>query len=424
MAITNFMNLADIYREADRGRAAQRQEDQYQRGRQQEQTLADIFSQQRGMDPSTLDQGSEYVKGSPEISTGTGGDGSYSTPPTGEYSPAVAEQAARPPNHALNSLKKLEHAAMTKRETSRKLGERGFGSLAAKVSAEADAIDEKIWQHREKITGEKAGAAFTNYTAKVQEGASGRSDPLNVAAELSNQLGRPPTRSEVQASYRKQLPDMYAPTSFAPGAVVQDRGNPRGAGVRNTVIIPDITSTKLTDLSSNVDDNEFLLKNFKPSYGGHLITRDWQKKIEAMFSNDPAASNFWATQARMQNKERHTLFGGALTPVEFQEWKNQAIDPGMTAPVIRARLEKQNEVLKKSARRLSGGLQAEGKYDRDSILQYLGGREDLMRPMETKPIEQPQNNKLPPKDQLKADGKTRYQVNGKMMLWNGRGFVE
>ena len=133
-----------------------------------------------------------------------------------------------------------------------------------------------------------------------------------------------------------------------------------GGGVLNTKTIPDVISSKLTATSSAVEDNEFLMKNFNPRFAGHQVTGEWQRRVDEMFKNDPQAAVFWGTQARDQNKTRHELFGAALTPTEFREWKNQAIHPGMTADVMKARLANQTATLTKAARRLASGLKSEG----------------------------------------------------------------
>lgn len=171
MSQFGVFSLADVYREADRGRAAQREEDKYQRGLQQEQSLSDIYSQQKAIDPATLDQGRPYQPAVPELNTGTGGDGSYSMPPTGEYSPAVAEQAGRVPNHAYNALQKLEHSANTKREMAQKLSSRGFGAQAERIAKEADAIDEKIINA--KILMQQSGGGGLQHPFDLED-ASGR----------------------------------------------------------------------------------------------------------------------------------------------------------------------------------------------------------------------------------------------------------
>lgn len=323
MPITNFLNLADIYREADRGRAAQREEDKYQRGMQQEQTLADIFSQQKGIDSSALDQGMPYRAAQPEVNTGTGGDGSYSTPPTGEYEPAVQEQAARAPNHAYNALQKLEHSANAKREMAQKLSSKGFGAQAERISKEADSIDEKIINAKILIGDQKRGGQFTNYKDQILEGASGNSDPQNRSQTLYEQTGVKPTREQVQASYRKQLPDIYAAQIVPEGGLYVPRGKPAGdGGIPNKKTLSKVDLEELREASGIFDRTKNLAQTFRPEFAGKgfEIFADTSNFLESR-ENDASPQANWARKYEALNMvERHKLFGAALTEFEIKSW--------------------------------------------------------------------------------------------------------
>lgn len=434
MAITNFMNLADIYREADRGRTAQRQEDTYQRGRQQEQTLADIFSQQRGMDPSTLDQGAEYVAGTPEINTGTGGDGSYSVPPTGEYSPAVSEQSARPPNHALNAIKKLEHAALTKRETSRKLGERGFGSLAAKVAAEADSIDEKIinskflisnksgmdLKHPGLIEDEK-GNLYNQYIS---------SDGSTVIKNAVGEVVDPRTIKNPRITKGNAYINVSGPDGTP---IVQ--AAPRAGGAQpsyNAPVVKEVNDLADTVHKRGIPNMEAPFRKLNTifeKYGTDAAGLGYLK-------NTPIESYIGSTEGKhvkslvqtIYNTRLFNVSGQAVTvPEEVRQRVATSLTPGHSAEDF---IKTFNEVLlpwyENEKRNIVGGVSPHALkiYEKNSGISL----DPSKNPVGSVPTEfgkdAPRNNKLPPKDQLKSDGKTRYLVNGKMMLWNGRGFVE
>lgn len=432
MAITNFMNLADIYREADRGRAAQRQEDAYQRSLQQEKTLADIFSQQRGMDPSSLDKGSEYVAGSPEINSGTGGDGSYSAPPTGEYSPAVAEQAARPPNQALNALKKLEHAALTKRETSRKLGERGFGSLAAKVAAEADAIDEKIINSKLLISN-KSGMDLKH--------------PGLIEDEKGN-LYNQYISSDGSTVIKNAVGEVVDPRTIKNPRITKGNSYITVAGPDNTTVVKGVPRAGGGNPSYRAPvqgDIEQVGKEYKESLEPIVPVMDRLDKLIAPIqkSGGKIPGVGFANNTKLGQLANDQGVGGSIyrdatalanailkirsgLAVTAQEESRTLIEMGRnplaSAAAFMDQFRKLQDAVDKIHSRI-GAQYGEGAKIFDERQLKSGGYQSSKSPWAIR-REQEQSNKLPPKDQLKADGKTRYPVNGKMMLWNGRGFVE
>lgn len=145
-----LLNLSDIYQEIDRGRAAQRIDETYQRGLAQERTLADIFSRQEQVDQN---QGSHYQPAKPatpdrpyteqDIGSGVGPYQIGSQIP-GTGTPVVAEKPSIPANGGYDALRRLEYQATMKRRAAQAMAAKGFGSIASKLATEADVIDEKI----------------------------------------------------------------------------------------------------------------------------------------------------------------------------------------------------------------------------------------------------------------------------------------
>jgi hypothetical protein len=72
------------------------------------------------------------------------------------------------PNPDNNPLGRLEHQSKQFRAMQQQLGERGAGKMAFELGQKADAIDEKIWQYRDKARSERmAGSTSQERQARV-----------------------------------------------------------------------------------------------------------------------------------------------------------------------------------------------------------------------------------------------------------------
>lgn len=241
---------------------------------------------------------------------------------------------------------------------------------------------------------EKESDPYKNYNAQISAGMSGEGDPRNFAGLYQERTGRMPTRQQVMDMYREHWGKIQ-PLQFGPeGAPAIPRGgNPSSPyPIPNPKIIPNEIGKEIRQISSNTETVESLNKDFKPNYGGHPITRDWQRNINAMFGKDMGAYDFWSRHAALQNMTRHELFGAALTDKEWNEWRAADINPGMSPQAIRQNLATRERLMRKAANKLLSGYKTE-KYDQDMLLRFSGGRRDLIEPFtyydETPPVAAP-----------------------------------
>jgi hypothetical protein len=83
-----------------------------------------------------------------------------------------------------------------------------------------------------------------------------------------------------------------------------------------------------------------------------------------------ASAAWWQEYQGLLNKDRHELYGGALTATEFTEFRKSAVTPGMQPDMIRKNLARQHEIAKGAAAR-RGSYHAQFR-PREEIEMVLG----------------------------------------------------
>jgi hypothetical protein len=365
---TQVFSLADVLKNVEQIKGA-RQEQDMRAQQMQAQQMAAQRAQEEGQQQAYLNQivGNAFVT-SPEQTTPNISPEAYSagqmgppgpdvvTPGTTEFSfPKAYQMASQLPPGAAKAQ-----------------------ALLALQKQQQDQEDRRLKMQIElsKARGESGGRGISDndlYTV-ASGGVSGNPN--------ADRLGR---EGAINA-LRQKPPIMFPEGSFA----MQRGGQPPG-GYVNPKQIPADVEKRVTSAVSNLEDFEHITKLFKPGLGGHQVSGDYEKDIQSIFKGDLQATDFWQSMQRIDNKQRHELFGGALTPTEFSEWRRSTIHPRMRDDVIAQNLRTREAIARKAATRLVSGYNTP-QYDTQQLSRFAGGRQDLLSPEQNAPL-QPQQKK-------------------------------
>jgi len=134
---------------------------------------------------------------------------------------------------------------------------------------------------------------------------------------------------------------------------------------------------RLDVASRAVNSQHAILDDFDDKYGGSVFEtwgelKNWAaKNIPGMPEDQKKAATWWQQYQDFKSDVRHGRFGAALTRYEIGEWAKQDIQPGMQPDMIRARLEKQFEVIQGALQRKAQSLMKQG-YSPEAIEAQLG----------------------------------------------------
>lgn len=129
----------------------------------------------------------------------------------------------------------------------------------------------------------------------------------------------------------------------------------------------------LANAGGALDQTEYLINNFRPSFGGYKAGTfgDIDNFIKKNLAGDKTgAADWWATYQGKANLIRHALFGSALTKTEKAEWDKAAINPGMRPEVIQANLKRQEEAEHRAVAKLGKGWSM--TYGKDQVEAFIG----------------------------------------------------
>lgn len=141
-----------------------------------------------------------------------------------------------------------------------------------------------------------------------------------------------------------------------PGQYKEDGSSKGGSG--GGPKIPRGVANDIAKAGEALDTSDDLINGFKPTYGGYKSrdVGDIDMFMERNLKGDKTgAAEWWAKYQSKTQAVRHGFYGASFTKSEREEWDKQAINPGMTPAVIKARLNAQREVEDRVARRLAKG---------------------------------------------------------------------
>lgn len=120
-----------------------------------------------------------------------------------------------------------------------------------------------------------------------------------------------------------------------------------------------------------------LASGFRDDFGGYgsgtLGDADitMQRKLGTSFGSSDDAAAWWSQYQNQKNLIRNQLFGSALTETEKAEFDKANISPGMTAPVIKENLKRQQDVANRAARKQAATWISQGA-GRQAVQEAMG----------------------------------------------------
>ena len=152
--------------------------------------------------------------------------------------------------------------------------------------------------------------------------------------------------------------------------LLADDATEEGATALSTVEVNSLSNVggKFTQLQKLSDSFEDSFSSTIPGFaaGENILGQKFD------FGDVGAQSDWWRNYQSLRNEVRNSLFGGALTPTEAEEFLKEDINTGMKSERIRNKLQSQLEIVSGALNRQAGPLAAGGK-SRSQINSALGG---------------------------------------------------
>jgi len=109
-------------------------------------------------------------------------------------------------------------------------------------------------------------------------------------------------------------------------------------------LLPTHAIDKITKQQAIQENTDRLNSTFKPEYGGHTVAGGLSNTVGRIMGDESGQPQWWQDYQTKKNTVRNTMFGGALTPTEQEEWEESDINPRMDSKQIKLNLQRQADI--------------------------------------------------------------------------------